>query len=591
MPRSTSLSDVITLVEVQSLADPKTFARGKAYFHDGVVSRLEEHDGVLRANVRGTHRYNIEFGVGDDGELTYECDCPVGENGVFCKHAVAVALAWLENTGEEVFPLDEAEPAKPRKKRKTHQELISEYVATLGEGTMRDLLLEAAERDLTLRDKLLFAARAANASDLSSMKTAVRQATHISRSLDRREAGAYGDGLISLADMLRQRLAGPHAAQVVELAELAISGAQTSLEQIDDSDGDVMPAIMELASVHLEACQQTRPDAGKLAERLFLYQTDSVWDTFYNVLPAYTEPLGDTGLHRYRELVEGGWATLPELPPSNEFRSPFEPLRMRLEHAMETLAEMDGDVDALIRISSKDLSSPYRFLHVAELCVKHGRHDEGLAWAERGLAVSGKNVDQRLLDFCIEEYLRRGEFAAADAFAWQRFEMRPIADAFARLMQAATATGQHNATRERALSYLWSLVKHEESSEKPKRYVWQTSTRTELVKVFLDERDNSAAWDAFNGGPVATHIWSQMAAVRAKTHPHDAIALYHRLLPIAVVNGTANARYEEAFGIVRTIGKLRADLNQHAEFAGELENIRKTYRAKRNFVKLLAALG
>ncbi len=146
-------------------------------------------------------------------------------------------------------------------------------------------------------------------------------------------------------------------------------------------------------------------------------------------------------------------------------------------------------------------------------------------------------------------------------------------------MQAATATGQHNATRERALSYLWSLVKHEESSEKPKRYVWQTSTRTELVKVFLDERDNSAAWDAFNGGPVATHIWSQMAAVRAKTHPHDAIALYHRLLPIAVVNGTANARYEEAFGIVRTIGKLRADLNQHAEFAGELENIRKTYRA------------
>lgn len=589
MPRSTSLSDVITLAEVQSLADLKTFGRGKAYFHDGVVSRLEEHDGVLRANVRGTHRYSVELGVSDDGELTYECDCPVGVDGIFCKHAVAVALAWLENTGEEVFHPDEAEPAKPRKRRKTYEELISEYVATLGQDTMRDLLLEAAERDMTLRDKLLFAARAANASDLPSMKTAVRQVTRISRPLDWREASAYGDGLMSLAAALRGRLDGPHASQVVELTELAIAGAQTSLEQIDDSGGDVMPAIMELASVHLEACRQTLPDAVKLAERLFLYQTEGLWDTFYNVLPAYTGPLGDTGLHRYRELVGSAWAKLPELPPSNEFRKSFEPLRMRLEHAMETLAEIDGDVDALIRIHSKDLSSPYRFLQIAELCVMHGRHDEGLAWAERGLVVSGKNVDQRLLDFCIDEYLRRGEFAKADAFAWQRFEMRPVAEAFAALMHAATATGQHNATRERALSHLWALVKREESAAKSKRNVWQTPTRTELVKVFLAERDNDAAWDAFNGGPVATHIWAQMAAVRAKTHPHDAIALYHRLLPIAAESGTRNARYDDAFGIVRAIGRLRAVLSEQAQFASELDEIRNTYRAKRNFIKLLAA--
>ncbi|MGF6756760.1 SWIM zinc finger family protein [Paraburkholderia sp. GAS42] len=159
MPRSTSLTDVITLADVQSLVDLKTFTRGKAYFQNGAVSRLEEHDGVLRGNVRGTQRYSVELGAGADGELTYECDCPVGADGIFCKHAVAVALSWLENTGEEVFHSDDAEPAKPRKKRKTHEELISEYVATLGEDAMRDLLLEAAERDMILRDKLLFAAR------------------------------------------------------------------------------------------------------------------------------------------------------------------------------------------------------------------------------------------------------------------------------------------------------------------------------------------------------------------------------------------------------------------------------------------------
>ncbi|PRX90879.1 hypothetical protein B0G73_14023 [Paraburkholderia sp. BL25I1N1] len=191
---------------------------------------------------------------------------------------------------------------------------------------------------------------------------------------------------------------------------------------------------------------------------------------------------------------------------------------------------------------------------VAELCAKHGRYDEGLAWAEGGLTESGKNVDQRLLDFCIQENLRRGEFAKADAFAWQRFEVRPGAEAFAASMDVASATGQHDMTRERALNHLWSLVRAEEASTKAKRSSWQMPTRTELVKIFLTGRENDTAWKTFCGGPVATTMWATMASIRAKTCPHDAIVLYHRLLPIAAESGTRNARYEEAFGIVRTIG-------------------------------------
>lgn len=51
-----SFADVITLAEVKALADTKTFARGKAYFHEWAVSRLVERDGVLCASVRGTYR-------------------------------------------------------------------------------------------------------------------------------------------------------------------------------------------------------------------------------------------------------------------------------------------------------------------------------------------------------------------------------------------------------------------------------------------------------------------------------------------------------------------------------------------------------
>ncbi|SAK48015.1 hypothetical protein AWB80_01171 [Caballeronia pedi] len=476
MTSQTHFRDVLTLDELQSLADFKTFARGKAYFHEGAVSRLDESGGALRATVNGSTRYSVEMKVGLDGELDYSCDCPVGQSGTFCKHVVAVALSWLENSGVEVFHPDESEPTKTRKKRKTAEELIAEYVATLDDDAMRELLLDAVERDMVLRDKLLFAARAASAHDLPGMKAAVREATRIGRPLDWRESGAYGDGLFSLADALRQRLSRSAASDVVELAELAIAGAEKSLEQIDDSNGDVMPGILELAAVHLEACRQTSPDPIKLAERLFRFQIGGLWDTFYDVIPAYEEPLGDAGLQRYRQLVEEQWRQLPSLSPSDGLRRTFEGNRMRLEHAMLALAEHDRDVDELIAIRQKDLSAPYRYLLIAETCSQNGRFDEGLDWARQGLATF-KDPDRRLLDFCVQEYLRRDESVEANLYAWLRFEQRPDADGFAALMEVGRATNSVELARERAFTLLWALVKKEEASAAANKSMWYHPTR------------------------------------------------------------------------------------------------------------------
>ncbi|MXN79703.1 hypothetical protein GR157_33900 [Burkholderia sp. 4701] len=593
MPRHVSLADVITLAEIRALADPKSFERGKAYYHDGAVSRLTEHDGELSATVRGTYRYRVEFAVGDDGTLDYACNCPVGDDGAFCKHAVAVALSWLENSGEEVFHDEAPEPARPRRKRKTQAELIREYLATLDEDALRNVLLDAAERDRSLRDRLLFDARAATAGDVAGLKAAVRQLARVARPLGWDEAHVYGENLFELADMLRRQLAGPHAAHVVELAELAIAHAEASLEQIDDSDGSVAPGIRELADLHLDACRRTGPDPVKLAERLFRLQADGRWDTFYDVLPNYAEPLGSEGVGRYRALVEQGWAALPPLAAGRDDPRTYDSVRLNLEHAMESLAKHDGDVDALIRIWSKDLSASYRFAQIAELCAEHRRFDEGLAWAERGMRETKDRHDDRLLGFCIDEYLRRRDFDRADALAWQRFEHNSTAGEFAALMKVAAKTKHRDAVRERATAHMRTLAQQSETSKASAKthWRWQPSPRTELVKMLLAEKDNDAAWDAFCGGPVATVVWPEMAAVRGKTHPDDAIALYHRLLPVAVEQGAGHARYDDAFDVVRKISELRAAHRQQTEFDVELEAIRKTYRAKRNFIKLLAPLG
>lgn len=589
MPPAPTLTSLLTTV--QSLADAKTFTRGKAYFYDGAVSNIEKRNDSVDATVTGTQRYEVILTVGRDGELAYTCNCPVGQGGIFCKHAVAVALACLQGSGE-ALPEPEAKlPEKPTKKRRTNADVIREYVTALDKDVLQEFLLDAAEFDRNLRDKLLLAARATQASDLSSMKEVVRTTTRVQRPLDWREAGIYAEKLAGLVDTLRQRLAGPHAAEVVELSELAIAGADKGLEKVDDSNGYVWPTIHELAAVHLEACEQTRPDPAKLAERLFRLQKNRLTDVLDDVFTVYANPLGEVGQRRYRQLVTKAWEALPDLAPSKGEGGYLDSERIRLERRMLEFAELDGDVDAAIRIYTKDLSDLSRFEDLARLCEEHGRMDEGLAWAERGLEVGGEAyAEVRLIDFCVDAHLHRKAFDKAEAFAWQRFVRYPSGAAFAKLVGAAASFGKPEEVRARALAHLWGLVKEQESGDRPKRDVDSLVARSELVRIFLEEEKSDEAWEAFVGGPVHEYLRQHMVILRGKTHPRDAIALYREMLPDAVQRGYSG-KYDEAAGIVRAIGELRRRLGEHDVFLGELEEIRVTYRARKNFIKAIAGLG
>ena len=83
-------------------------------------------------------------------------------------------------------------------------------------------------------------------------------------------------------------------------------------------------------------------------------------------------------------------------------------------------------------------------------------------------------------------------------------------------------------------------------------------------------------------------LWDKVAAVRGRTHPEEAVALYKKLLPHAVNAGTRGAQYGAAFDIVKAIQQLRATQRQDAVFKQELVELRLAWKAKRNFMKLLA---
>ncbi len=76
------------------MAGGRSFDRGLKYWAADRVLALNERDGAITAAVRGSHRYSVTLRA-EGGGLAYNCTCPLGGDGIFCKHCVAAGLAWL----------------------------------------------------------------------------------------------------------------------------------------------------------------------------------------------------------------------------------------------------------------------------------------------------------------------------------------------------------------------------------------------------------------------------------------------------------------------------------------------------------------
>jgi hypothetical protein len=195
-----------------------------------------------------------------------------------------------------------------------------------------------------------------------------------------------------------------------------------------------------------------------------------------------------------------------------------------------------------------------------------------------------------LVKFCIAEHLRRGDGDRVESLAWPRFVRQPGSDAYFELLGVGKRIKRADDLAARALQHLWQLVRAEEDPKAKRLPSWQPSIRSALVAIHLREKDAGKAWETFCGGPVDVRLWDEVAAMRGKTHPEEAVMLYKKLLPHAVNAGTRGAQYGEAFEIVKAIQGLRAARNQDAVFKQELAELRLTWKAKWNFIKLLATL-
>lgn len=98
----------ITLDNFQDFIPSRIYWRGVDYQESGAVTQLQEKSaGTWHATVLGTGNYNVTVRIGQNGALTWSCDCPY--DGSMCKHVVATLLEINDHTSDNDSDDDEFE--------------------------------------------------------------------------------------------------------------------------------------------------------------------------------------------------------------------------------------------------------------------------------------------------------------------------------------------------------------------------------------------------------------------------------------------------------------------------------------------------
>lgn len=573
------LADLITRPALEDLAGTTAFRRGEEYFSDGAVSRLRATDGRITAKVEGTETYQVEL-RDDDSDLAYNCTCPRAADGYFCKHCVAVGLAWLDENS--AAPKTGAVSGK--KKRRDPWRDIKEYLITQSPESLIDLLLDVAQREDRLYQSLLLKVeRTGGGGNVAkAFRRAIDGATRIHGFVDWREVSTFAGNIDQVADSLAELLKPDTASTLLELAEYAIERVENSLEQIDDSNGEIGDIVYRLGELHLKACMMARPEPAELAERLFRFETTLPFGLCSFDATTYCDALGKEGLRRYRELAETEWHKFKP----RDAKDSYDAHRAMITRIMERLAEASGDVDELVAIKSRDLSSSYRFLDIAEIWSKARQPDKALEWAERGLKAFPDRPDNRLRDFLVAAYLKRKRNDEALQLTWIQFEELPDLEHYKKLHDVTGKLGVWPEQRERALAKLADVIAREATMTtrwKPKPSVPNHSLR---VAIALWEKDFDAAWASAHEGICDRNLLITLAGKLESSRPDDAVRLYRRVVPL-LVEQTNNSAYAEAIKLIRKVGGLMKVQNPSRRFGDYLAELRLQFKPKRNFIKLL----
>jgi uncharacterized Zn finger protein len=548
--------------DLRRLAGGVSYGRGVGYVE--AISELDElPDGVL-ATVHGTGAYQVRL-YDRDGALTGSCTCPIGQDGAFCKHCVAVGLALLTD-GPHDRPDRDSRPERSSRPRLKLD--LSAYLRSVDPEELVELLLEAAADDPAVHRRLSLRAATAGDLDLGELRRRVdslRRRGFLDYAASYSYAAKAADVLAALG-----KVAAGHPEAAGPLYRRALVHITKASEEADDSSGVIAAAAAEAVDGYATACRAAPPDPPELARWLIDFHLDGPgWPEID--IADFAPALGPDGLGTYRAYL----AELAESAgPSRADR--WDHRTFTIRHLREGyLRTVDRDTDALVALYAEELPAAYQYVRIAETLLGDDRAGEAITWLERGLR-DAHQTDHRIHALLAEQYTAAARYAEALDLLWRMFTARPDTGTHRDLLDAAERAGTLAETGDRALAHLRQLAARGGYHADP------------LVTILLSTGDTDAAWAAVQEHGCGPGTRFTLAQQRAANHPADAIPIYADAVEAAIDRKNRGA-YAEAARLLTDLKNLHRRAG--TDFTSYLAELTTTHRRKTTLLTELARAG
>jgi uncharacterized Zn finger protein len=545
-----TLKALLTASRIRSLASPTTIQRGQDYYARNRVRSVSTMPNGIRATILGQRVYIVEL-TAIANSLGHHCSCPMGEQGDFCKHCVAVTISFLNDPPpEDVFPIEAL-----------RAQLAAETPARLAE-----LILEWSADNEALQNRLYEyqALLAGPDAALAALRRSLLKALRPSPGLLPDSLSDYLESIHCALDPI-EKLIPTAPAAVMEICEEAIPALERFDEfydydefDEDDSDGDIMLLQDRLEALHLDAARLAQPNPIQLANRLFTFESNPTVYAFEDAAETYKDLLGPTGLAAYRELAEEAHFSRPE----------------ERDRILESVARATGRIEDMIAVLARDLSTPGRFTRIITACLRANARQHALTWAERGYKLYPDSPDLR--EALATEYHLAGRHQDALNLIWKSYAESPGLPLYQVLQRHALLANDWPEHRDRALGLIRSRI----AASKGKQ------DHSALVEILLAENNQEEAWREAQAAGCASYLWLQLAEAREKKHPGDAAPIFLKRADEELAR-IRNSNYDVPIALLLRAAKLLKKIGALPHFHRHLASLREQHKTKRKFIDLL----
>ncbi|WP_409489353.1 hypothetical protein [Amycolatopsis sp. cmx-11-12] len=406
------------------------------------------------------------------------------------------------------------------------------YLRTLDAETLADLLHAHAERDPVLRQALesRFVTQGSDLAEAHRLLDTAVMAGNVE----------YAAKVGSVLDTLQRLLDAGSRADLAPLARRTVDDISEMLEQIDDASGEVVDRLDRAVELYARACVAHPPDQESLARWILEVEFDGPgWPVIE--LADFASALGDKGIALIRSTVD---SVLAEQVSGSK--------RETAERLREELAEVSGDVDALVAILAAKPPRVDVSLKIVRVLRAAGRHSEAIAHAARALTHDKKEEAPPLEEEPVP--LSRKDF-----------DERPGAASYLALREESLETGRWVAQRKTALARLRELAAE------------STDAADELVRALLGEDRADEAWRAAVRFEASLPVRVELADSRSVAHPAETIPIYREHIEELITRKDPNSYREAARQLrkLRTVHKKAGTAEEFSSYLGTLVEIHK----------------